>query len=132
MGKLFLARVVQVVTSLIIEVMLWVRILGTIGSKFDKTALLDAIINPSAAIVFGYEAWLVNTTDGESIYGFLISDNQKSVVIKDILGQKHVIPKEKIASRKKQEQSLMPDPVNNGLSEQDLADVASFLMTKTK
>ena len=106
--------------------------LGTIGSKFDKTALLDAIINPSAAIVFGYEAWLVNTKDGESIYGFLISDNQKSVVIKDILGQKHVIPKEKIASRKKQEQSLMPDPVNNGLSEQDLADVASFLMTKTK
>ncbi len=35
--------------------------LTTIGKKFDKVALLDAIINPSAGIVFGYEAWLVNT-----------------------------------------------------------------------
>ena len=34
-----------------------------IANKFDKTALLDAIINPSASIVFGYEPWLVTTKD---------------------------------------------------------------------
>ena len=28
--------------------------LGSIGGKFDQAALLDALINPSAAIAFGY------------------------------------------------------------------------------
>jgi hypothetical protein len=51
--------------------------LTTIGKKFNNPELLDAIINPSAAIVFGYEPWLVNTKDGQSIYGFLLSENKK-------------------------------------------------------
>jgi putative heme-binding domain-containing protein len=104
--------------------------LSTIGKKFDNTALLDAIINPSAAIVFGYEPWLVNTKDGQSIYGFLLSENKQAIVIRDIAGQKHIIDVVKIASKKKQEKSLMPDPVSNGLSEKDLADIIGFLKSK--
>lgn len=101
--------------------------LTSIGKKFDNAALLDAIINPSAAIVFGYEAWLVNTKDGQSIYGFLLSENKQSIVLKDIAGQKHTIDVKTITSRKKQDKSLMPDPVSNGLSEKDLADVVGYL-----
>jgi putative heme-binding domain-containing protein len=98
-----------------------------IGKKFDKMAMLDAIINPSAAIVFGYEPWLVHTKDGESVYGFLISENKQAIVIKDIAGQKHTIDIKKITSKQKQEKSLMPDPVNNGMTEQNLADVIRYL-----
>jgi putative membrane-bound dehydrogenase-like protein len=101
--------------------------LAGISNKFDKTELLDAIINPSAAIVFGYESWIVNTKDGKSVYGFLVSENSQSVVIKEIGGQTHLIKKQTISKREKQGKSLMPDPVNNGLSPQDLADVVSFL-----
>ncbi|MBC7829496.1 MAG: HEAT repeat domain-containing protein [Chitinophagaceae bacterium] len=104
--------------------------LNGIAKKFDKNSLLDAVINPSAAIVFGYEAWLVNTNDGRSIYGFLISDNKKSIVIKDIAGQNHVIEKKKISSKQKQDKSIMPDPVTNGLTEQQLADVVNYLMMR--
>jgi putative heme-binding domain-containing protein len=95
--------------------------------KFNKTELLDAIINPSAAIVFGYEPWTVNTKDGQSIYGFLISDNKQTIIIKDILGQNHTIRKTNISSQQKQDKSLMPDPVSNGLTQQDLADIVSYL-----
>jgi putative membrane-bound dehydrogenase-like protein len=101
--------------------------LTTIGKKFNKLELLDAIINPSAAIVFGYEPWLINTKDGESVYGFLISDNKQSIVLKDIGGQKHTIGADKIKSKKKQEKSLMPDPTTNGITEQNLADIVQFL-----
>src|SRR5215203_405261 len=87
-----------------------------IGKKFDSPALLDAIINPSAAIVFGYEPWLINTKDGASVYGFLISENKQTLVIRDIAGQKHIIEVTKIASKNKQNKSLMPDPVSNGLT----------------
>lgn len=98
-----------------------------ITMKFNKTELLDAIINPSAAIVFGYEPWIVNTKDGQSIYGFLISDNKQTIIIKDILGQNHTIKKASISSQQKQDKSLMPDPVSNGLTQQDLADIVSYL-----
>jgi putative heme-binding domain-containing protein len=101
--------------------------LTTIGQKFGTIELLDAIINPSAAIVFGYEPWRVNTKEGTSVYGFLLSENKQNLVLKDIAGQKHVLPVSKIASKEKQQQSLMPDPVTNGLSEQNLADIAAYL-----
>jgi putative membrane-bound dehydrogenase-like protein len=102
-------------------------VLTTISKKFDKVGLADAIVNPSAAIVFGYEPWLVNTKDGESVFGFLISDNKQSVVIKDIAGSKHVIAQNNISSKTKQEKSLMPDPASSGLSEKDIADIVTFL-----
>jgi putative heme-binding domain-containing protein len=103
--------------------------LSAIGKKFDKPALLDAIINPNAALVFGYEPWLVNTSDGESFFGFLIADNKQSIVIKDISGAKHVIAQAKISSKKKQDAGLMPDPAALGLSEKNLADIAAFLLS---
>jgi len=105
--------------------------LTTIGKKFDKNALLDAIINPSAAIVFGYEPWLVNTKDGGSFYGFLISQNKETIVLKDIAGQKHIIPVQKISSKQKQDKSLMPDPTSNGITEQNLADISAFLLAQS-
>ncbi|MEO5998132.1 MAG: PVC-type heme-binding CxxCH protein [Chitinophagaceae bacterium] len=103
--------------------------LTTIGKKYDRVSLLDAIINPSASIVFGYEPWLIRTKDGQSVYGFLIGDGQ-TVVIKDIGKQEHVIKAANILSRKKMDASLMPDPTNLGLDEKKLADVAEFLLTQ--
>jgi putative membrane-bound dehydrogenase-like protein len=101
--------------------------LTTISKKFDKVALTDAIINPSAAIVFGYEPWLVNTADGESVFGFLLSENKDQLVLKDISGHKHVIAKSSISKREKQLKSLMPEPMAAGLTEKDIADVVAFL-----
>jgi putative heme-binding domain-containing protein len=102
--------------------------LTMINKKFDRTALLDAVINPDAAIVFGYEPWLINTKSGESVYGFLMEENKNGVVLKDIAGKKHIIPASRISLKEKQNKSLMPDPIANGLSENDLANVVEFLL----
>jgi len=103
--------------------------LTRIGQKFDKPGLLDAIINPSAGLAFGYEPWLITTKKGTSYYGFLVSDAQ-AVVIKDVAGAQHVIRREEIATRKQMTTSLMPDPASLGLKQQDLADLAAYLMEK--
>ena len=102
--------------------------LTNIGKKFDKIALLDAIINPSGAILLGYEPWLINTKEGESFFGFLISENTQSVTIKDVAGKQHIVPVEKISSRKKQDNSLMPEPMVAGVNGQQLADVTDYLL----
>ena len=77
--------------------------LSGIGKKFDRAALLDAIINPDGAIVFGYEPWLAKLKDGESVYGFVLAQNKSFVTMKDIAGRKHNIAVSKIESLKKQQ-----------------------------
>jgi putative membrane-bound dehydrogenase-like protein len=103
--------------------------LTLVQKKFDKPGLLDAIINPSAAIVFGYEPWLITTKDGESLFGFIIADGEQTVVIKDICGKRHVINTNNVSTRKKQDNSLMPAPASLGLTEQNLADLSEYIMT---
>ncbi len=102
--------------------------LTTIKGKFDKTALLDAIINPSAAIVFGYEPWLVTMKGGESFYGFMMSQNDNTVVLKDVAGTSRTLAVSKIAKKEKQQGSLMPDPATNKMTDQQLADVTAWLL----
>nr|MCU0341620.1 c-type cytochrome [Spirosomataceae bacterium] len=48
--------------------------LSLIGKKFDKNGLLDAIINPSASMAFGYEPWIIQTKDKQTYYGFVVGD----------------------------------------------------------
>ena len=101
--------------------------LTQINKKFDKQTLMDAIVNPSSGIVFGYEAWTIQTNDGQSHFGFLVADGKDAVVIKDLTGTRHVIQARDIVSRKKPEKSLMPEASALGLSDQELADVVGFL-----
>lgn len=102
--------------------------LSTIGQKFDKEGILDAIINPSSGIVFGYEPWLITTKAGESFYGFLIADGEKSITVKDIAGRTHTVSTASVTSRKKQENSIMPEASAFGFTEQELGDIAGYLM----
>lgn len=102
--------------------------LTQIHQKFDKNGLLDAILNPSAGIAFGYEPWLITTKKGQTFYGFLVSDSEQSVVIRGIKGPKHTIPADEVSSRRQYKTSLMPDPKAMGLTNQQLADLTAFLL----
>ncbi|MPR34807.1 PVC-type heme-binding CxxCH protein [Salmonirosea aquatica] len=102
--------------------------LTMIHQKFDKMTLLDAIVNPSASIVFGYEAYTVTTKKGETYFGFLLSDGP-TVVLKDAAGQRHAIKADQIKSREKLPTSLMPEPTSLGLDEQSLADLTGYLLS---
>jgi len=101
--------------------------LSGINKKFDKSSLLDAIINPSASMVFGYEPWIIQTKDKNSYYGFVISDGP-TVVLKDATGQTTAIKASNIASRKQLKNSLMPEPSAMGLKEKDLSDLTGYLL----
>lgn len=102
--------------------------LSAIKDKFDRRTLLEAIIEPNAGIVFGYEAWTITLRDGQSFFGFLVADSPESLTLRDLTGKNRVLRTETIASRVKQENSLMPAPNVLGLDEQELADIAAYLM----
>ena len=105
-------------------------ILSSIGEKLDQKGLLNAILDPSAAIVFGYESVKVKTKSGQTLYGFLLSEGE-TTVLKDMAGNKTVIKGEEIESTLKMETSIMPDAITLGLTEQDLADLSTYLLNLT-
>jgi putative heme-binding domain-containing protein len=101
--------------------------LTAIRTKYQRPELLDAILNPSATIAFGYEPWIIQTTDGQVYSGFIQADGE-TVVMKESTGQQRRIPKANVKKRVKQPMSVMPDNVGLGLTAQQLADVAEFLL----
>jgi putative heme-binding domain-containing protein len=100
--------------------------LTKIKEKYDRKALLDAILNPSAAILSGYETHLVETRDGDTYTGFLVADGDV-LVLKDSLGERVSIAKENVASRRQLELSAMPNNVALGLKPQELVDLVAYL-----
>jgi putative membrane-bound dehydrogenase-like protein len=100
--------------------------LTAIRKKLAPAALLDAILNPSAAIAFGYDTYVVRTTDGELYSGFMLADGPV-VALLGTDGARYAIPAEEVAAKRKQTLSTMPEGVALGLGAQDLADLVAFL-----
>ncbi len=104
--------------------------LSAIGEKFDTATILDQMVNPSSEIGFGYESTIIETKDGKTFQGFVVSDADP-IVVRDLGGNDHSIEKKNIKKREMMKESIMPSVKNLGLSAQDVADIASYL-TKGK
>jgi putative membrane-bound dehydrogenase-like protein len=101
--------------------------LSDVGRKFDRNGLIEAIVNPSAGIAFGFGAELFVTRRGESHIGFLQSD-AVTISIRDGYGSVRTIPRDELDARVPLKGSLMPGPLALALSDQDVADIVAFLM----
>jgi putative heme-binding domain-containing protein len=101
--------------------------LAAIGDKFDRAGLIDAIVNPSAAIAFGFGAEVFVTRKDEVIIGFLQSEGA-TISIRDGYGRVRTIGSGDLAARVPLKTSLMPDPLLLAVTDQDVADIAAFLM----
>jgi putative heme-binding domain-containing protein len=101
--------------------------LTDIRRKFDRTGVTDAIVRPGAGVAFGYGGELFVTGAQEPHIGFLEADGT-SIAIRDSNGRTVTMEARELAVRVPLKGSIMPDPVLLGLSDQDVADIASFLM----
>jgi putative heme-binding domain-containing protein len=102
-------------------------VLTNIQDKYDKPALLEAIIDPDEGIAFGSETYLVTAKNGGIIYGILLS-NGPVVTILDVYGRKYMLEDSEVFSKQSLKNSLMPSPAFLQLSSQDIADIAAFLL----
>ena len=87
----------------------------------------DAIVNPSAGIVHGYETTTVTTKDGRTIQGLLIS-NGDPIIIKDIAGTEHNFKTSDVIKKETSLKSLMPSAKQLNLSDRDLDALAEFFL----
>jgi putative membrane-bound dehydrogenase-like protein len=98
-----------------------------ISSKLDKVGLYEAIVYPNSSIVFGYEAFHIEMKDENRYYGFLLSENENNLTIKDLAGKQVVLKTSEVRLKVKETNSLMPAAKSLHISQQELADLLSYL-----
>ena len=106
--------------------------LSEIGTKLGKEALYEAILDPSAGISFGYEAWSVELENGDEIYGLITSETEDEVSVKAQNGVVTKHRKDEISSRRKSTTSIMPAGLQLTMSTEELVDLVEYLASLKK
>lgn len=93
----------------------------------DLATMLVNIVNPSLQIREGYEAFIVLTSDGLALNGFISDQDNRIIVLRTADGQTIVVPRDEIESMKASPQSIMPEGLLNQLDEQQVRDLFAYL-----
>jgi putative membrane-bound dehydrogenase-like protein len=99
------------------------------ASRQTTEVLINAVIKPSDEIAHGFEASTVKLKSGDEIDGIVLTDRDPTIVI-SAGGLTQMVPRNRVASIKRLDRSLMLSADQMGLSPQDLADIAAYLKTK--
>lgn len=92
--------------------------------------LLSNILDPNMAINPAYVSFTAETVSGEIETGIMESESADTVVLRQALGKKVVLPRRQIKRLQSSGVSLMPEGLEAGLSPQDLRDLIAFLQQK--
>ncbi len=106
--------------------------LSEIGDKLGREAIYEAILDPSASIAFGYDAWDITQKSGDEIVGLIVSETEDELTVKDIKAISTRIKKRDIATRVKLRTSLMPADLQQTMSTEDLVDLVGYLSSLRK
>lgn len=106
--------------------------LSEIGSKLGKDALCVAILEPSAGISFGYEAWSFEFKSGDEAFGLIASETEDEVAIKVPGGIVTRYKKSDITKREKQALSIMPAGLQDNLTTREFVDLIEYLASLKK
>ncbi|GAB2796459.1 HEAT repeat domain-containing protein [Rhabdobacter roseus] len=109
---------------------------GTIGpdlTGYDRSNLnylLFNTIDPSADIREGYVNYLITTQDGRTLFGKMKARTGTSLTLEPLGGEEMTLPASQIKSMQAQETSLMPERLLDGLSDQQIRDLFSYIMKR--
>ncbi len=106
--------------------------LSEIGDKLGKEGLYEAILDPSAGIAFGFEAWQIELKSGDEAFGIIVSETADEIVLKDAKAIATRIKKSDIAKRIQSKTSLMPTGLQQTMSTQDLVDLVEYMSSLKK
>lgn len=106
--------------------------LSEVGSKLAREALYESILDPSAGISFGYEAWNVELKSGDELFGIIVSDTPEIVSVKTVGGIITKCRPSDIVRRDKSKLSIMPAGLQQNMSADDLVSLIEYLASLKK
>jgi putative heme-binding domain-containing protein len=102
-------------------------ILSAVAKIYDRAALTESILKPSAKIAQGFESQWFKTKKGEQIEGFVTREGGDSVDVRNIAGQAVTIEKADIVERGKRDKSIMPEGLLSAFTTTDLQNLLAWL-----
>ena len=107
--------------------------LTNVAGRFSRNDLLDAIINPDKVISDQYRAHIVQTIDGKLVTGRIVGETADELTIAtdpEDATKLTKVSKDDIEGQKPSTKSLMPSGLLDELSEKELLDLATYLMSR--
>ena len=102
-------------------------ILSAVAKIYDRAALTESILKPSAKIAQGFESQWFKTKKGEQIEGFVTREGGDSLDVRNIVGQNVTLEKGDIAERGKRDISIMPEGLLNAFTPAELSNLLAYL-----
>jgi putative heme-binding domain-containing protein len=103
--------------------------LSQIGGKFDRTHLIESILNPSAEISQGYHATIITTKSGRVLTGIVKSESTTVITLLDAERKQITVPLRDVESREASKVSLMPAGLADRMTPADFSDLVAYLET---
>ncbi len=103
--------------------------LTTIGANRSRRDLLESIVFPSSTLVRQYEPFTVYTVQGRVLTGLVARETENDIYLQQQSGDPLRIPRSDIDEIVSSTVSLMPNGLEEALSESELIDVVAFLAT---
>jgi putative heme-binding domain-containing protein len=106
---------------------------GHIGPEltgYERSNVADMLLNivdPSAGIREGFANYQIQTRDGRSLVGFMEERDASRIVLRDMAGQKTTIAAGDIVQETALPQSVMPEGLLEGFSDDQTRDFFSYL-----
>jgi putative heme-binding domain-containing protein len=94
-----------------------------------REKLLQNILDPSREVQPNFLAYQIDTTEGDSVLGVIVSDTPAGLTLRQAYGKETTIQRDKIKKMSTDGRSLMPDGLEAGLKPQDVADLLTFVET---
>jgi putative heme-binding domain-containing protein len=101
--------------------------LTKVGAKYNKSALLEQILEPSKTIDPTFTTYLLETKDGRVFSGLAVEKTDAAVVLKDAQGKSVRLASGEIERMVPQSRSLMPELLLRDMTAQQVADLLEFL-----
>ncbi len=103
--------------------------LTSIGSRFSRRDVLEAIIEPSKAISEQYASFVFTMKDGSMAAGQIAEENHYliTLIIDPISGARQNYPKGNVVSREVSKVSLMPPALLYSFSKDEILDLLAYL-----
>jgi putative membrane-bound dehydrogenase-like protein len=102
--------------------------LSAIADKLPREGLYNAILEPNAGVVLGYEGYIFHLNDGSQVTGIIESETSSELVVRLPGGMTNRYDIDHVVSREQMEQSLMP-AMQASMTEQELIDLVEYLTT---
>jgi len=103
---------------------------GSNRSNLDY--LLFNILSPSEEIQDAYKMVVITTRDGRTYSGNIIAENQRQITIRVVGQDAVVINKSSIQSRELTPVSMMPQGLMSTLTDNEIVDILTYIMTAGK